>query len=137
MLMTLNCQSLLAVILHEKYACSFKVAFTFLSVFFYHFGSYIVVLLGIDRYLRIKHYSNFRRIWTTKVATILIIVMFFLVSLEALLITLSSALEKRKTVLPFYITIDSIIIGTVAFLQINTIRITNALHNESTVSASK
>ena len=95
------------------------------------------MLLGIDRYLRIKHYSNFRRIWTTKVATILIIVMFFLVSLEALLITLSSALEKRKTVLPFYITIDSIIIGTVAFLQINTIRITNALHNESTVSASK
>ena len=63
MLMTLTCQSLLAVILHEKYACSFKVAFTFLSVFFfYHFGSYIVVLLGIDRYLRIKHYSNFRRI---------------------------------------------------------------------------
>ena len=34
MLMTLTCQSLLAVILHEKYACSFKVAFTFLSVFF-------------------------------------------------------------------------------------------------------
>ena len=136
MLMTLTCQGLLAVILHEKYACWFKVAFTFLSVFFYHFGSYIVVLLGIDRYLRIKH-SNFRRIWTTKVATTLIIVMFFLASLEALLITLSSALEKRKTVLPFYITIDGIIIGTVAFLQINTIRKTNALHNESTVSTSK
>ena len=73
MLMTLTCQSLLAVILHEKYAYSFKVAFTFLSLFFYHFGSYIVVLLGIDRYLRIKHYSNFRRIWTSKVATTLII----------------------------------------------------------------
>ena len=95
------------------------------------------MLLGIDRYLRIKHYSNFRRIWTAKVATTLIIVMFFLASLEALLITLSSALEKRKTVLPFYITIDGIIIGTVAFLQINTIRKKNALHNESTVSTSK
>ena len=63
--------------------------------------------------------------------------MFLLASLEALLVTVSSALEKRKTVLSFYITIDGIIIGTVAFLQINTIRKTNALHNESTVSTSK
>ena len=63
--------------------------------------------------------------------------MFLLASLEALLVTVSSALEKRKTVLSFYITIDGSIIGTVAFLQINTIRKTNALHNESTVSTSK
>ena len=68
MLMTLTSQNLFAIILHGKYY-SFKGAFTFLSVFFYHFRSYIFVLLGVDRYLRIKHYSNFRSIWTTRVAT--------------------------------------------------------------------
>ena len=43
-----------------------------------------------------------------------IIVMFFLASLQALMIKLSSAIEKRKLVLFFYITIDGIIIGAVA-----------------------
>ena len=76
MLMTLTSQNLIAVMLHGK-NCSFKEAFTFLSVFFHYFGNYIVALLGVNRYLRIKHYFNFRSIWTTKVATPLIIVMFF------------------------------------------------------------
>ena len=94
MLMTLTSQSLLAVILPGKNACSFKGAFTFLSVlFFYNFGSYIVVLLGVDSYLRIKHYSNFRNLWTTKVATKLIILMFFAASFQALMIKLSWTLE--------------------------------------------
>ena len=136
MLMTLTSQSLLAVLLHGKY-CSFKIAFIFLSVFFYHFGSSIVALLGVDRYLRIKYYSNFRSIWTTKVAATLIIVISFLEFLQALIITLSSILEENKNILPIYITIDSIIIGTVAFLQIKSIRMSNALHNESTVSRSE
>ena len=136
MFITLTSESLLAVILHGK-CCSFKRAFTFLSVFFYHFGSYIVALLGVDCYLRIKHYFNFRSIWTMKVATTLIIVIFFLASLQALVITLSSALEERKIVVYFYITIDGIIIGTVALLQIKTIRTLNALHNGSTFSSSE
>ena len=136
MLMTLTSQSLIAVILHGKH-CLFIGAFAFRSVFLYHFGSYIVALLGVDRYLRIKHYSNFRSIWTTKVATTLIIVMFFLASLQALMITLSSTLEESKIVLSFYITIGGIMIATVAFLQINTIRTSNSLHNESTVSTAE
>ena len=135
MLMTLTSQSLLAVILHGKY-CSFKRAFTFLSVFLYHFGSYIVALLGVDRYLRIKHYFNFRSIWTTKVATTLIVVMFSLASLQALMITLSSAIEERKIVMYFYTSIGGIIIGPVAFLQIKTIRTTNVLHDESILRTS-
>ena len=136
MLMTLTSQSLLAVMLHGKY-CSFKGDFVFLSVFFYHFGSYIVALLGVDRYFRIKHYSNFRSIWTTKVTTKLITVMLFLASLQALIITLSSTLEESRIVLSFYITIDGIMIGTVAFLQINTIRTSNTLHNGSSVNSSE
>ena len=115
MLTTLTSQSLLAVMLHGKY-CSFKGAFVFLSVCFYHFGSYIVALLGVDRYLRIKHYSNFKSIWATKVTTTFITVMLLLASLQALMITLSSTLEESRIVLPFYITIDGIMIGTVAFL---------------------
>ena len=134
-LITLTSQCLLAVILHTKY-CSFKVAFIFLSVLFYNFGSYIVAFLGVDSYLGIKYYSNFRSIWTTKVATTLIIVMFFLIYLQALMITLSSTLEESKIVLSFYVKIDGITIGMVAFLQINTIQTSNALHNESAVSIS-
>lgn len=116
-LITLTSQCLLAVILHTKY-CSFKVAFIFLSVLFYNFGSYIVAFLGVDSYHRIKYYSNFRSIWTTKVATTLIIVMFFLIYLQALMITLSSTLEESKIVLSFYVTIDGITIGMVPFLKL-------------------
>ena len=117
MLMTLTSQSLLAVMLHGKY-CSFKDAFVILSVFFYHFGRYIVALLGVDCYLRIKHYSSFRSIWTTKVTTKLITVMLFLAFLQALMITLSSTLEENRIVLSFYITIDGIMIDTVAFSKL-------------------
>ena len=131
MLMTLTSQSLLAMILHEK-SC-----WTFLSVFFYHFGSYIVALLGVDRYIRIKHYSNFRNILTTKVATILIIAIFFLASLQASMITLSSKLQEYKISLSLYIAVDGIIVVLVAFLQRNTIQTSNALHSEATVSNSE
>ena len=131
MLMTLTSQSLLAMILHEK-SCS-----TFLSVFFYHFGSYIVALLGVDRYIRVKHYSNFRNILTTKVATILIIAIFFLASLHASMITLSSKLQEYKISLSLYIAVDGIIVVLVAFLQINTIQTSNALHSEAAVSNSE
>ena len=45
--------------------------------------------------------------------------------------------RKNKIVLPPSTTIDGIMIGAVAFLQINTIRRSNALHNESKVSSSE
>ena len=53
------------------------------------------------------------------------------------MITLSSKLQEYKISLSLYIAIDGIIVGSVAFLQVNTIQASNALHSESTVSNSE
>ena len=47
-------------------------AFIFVSVFAVHLPVYIVAIIGVDRYVRIKHYASFKTIWTTKVAISLI-----------------------------------------------------------------
>ena len=40
--------------------CSIDVAFTFVATFLSHMSNYIVSILGVDRYFRIKHYATFR-----------------------------------------------------------------------------
>ena len=58
-------------------------------------------------------------------------------SLQASMITLSSKLQEYKISLSLYIAVDGIIVVLVAFLQINTIQTSNALHSEATVSNSE
>ena len=92
-----------------------------------------MALTGVDRYLRNKHYGDFRNFWTTRVVLKFIFAAIFLALVQAVLVLTATVLGKERINTPIYITIDVVVIGLIKFLQIKTIRTTNTLHNESAV----
>ena len=72
-------------------------------------------------------------IWTTKKVLKLTLVLLFIAFFQAVIITAGLLLEREQFVMPFYITVDVIVIGTITLLEILTIRTSNAMHNESTI----
>ena len=93
-------------------------------------------MIGLDRYLRIKHYRNFRTIGTMTFVLKLFCVAVFFALIQAVLVLIGFALRKRHIVTPLYIAIDGVVIVLITLLQIQTIRTSNALHNESTAVTS-
>ena len=53
-------------------SCLITHAFIFVSVLAVHLSVYMISIIGVDRYLRIKHYASFKATWTTKVLISLI-----------------------------------------------------------------
>ena len=47
-------------------SCELLLVQIFFSVFLTHVSIYTIAIIGIDRYVRIKHYKNFNTIWTKK-----------------------------------------------------------------------
>ena len=109
----------------------------FLSVFLSHLSNYIIAIIGVDRYFRIKHYANFKTWWTTKAVLKLMCTAFCLALFKGFLITTGLFLGEKFVVLSIYMTLDGIIICTIIVLQIKTIWTSNAVHNESTLTASQ
>ena len=64
--------------------CSVNDASRFLSVFLSHLSNYTIVIMGVDRYLRIKHFVNFKIMWTSRVVLKLIFLAFCIALLKAL-----------------------------------------------------
>ena len=114
--------------------CLVTTAFLFVTVFLTHLSGYTVVIIGIDRYMRIKYFVNFKVIWTTKVVLTLSCIGCLLALIQAMMTTISWLLNKREVVKHVYMTLDSIIIVLIVVLQLQTIRISNAQHNQSTIS---
>ena len=90
-----------------------------------------------DRYLRIKHYGDFKNFWTTRVVFKFTFAAIFLALLQAVLVLTATVLGKEHISTPIYITVDVVVIVLITFLQIKTIRTTSTLHNESTAVASE
>ena len=116
--------------------CSIDVAFTFVATFLSHMSNYIISILGVDRYFRIKHYATFRAMWTTKFVSELMCMVFFHALIQAVTITTGTLLGREYIAMSIYIVIDGFVIGTITFLQIKTIKTSNALQNQSTIVAS-
>ena len=83
---------------------------------------YSIAIIGIDRYLRIKKYANFKELWTTKVVLIVLSIAFFLALTQAQFPCL--VIGKADTVIPIYFGIDLILYFT------------NTLHSEFTIVTS-
>ena len=115
-------------------SCSVNIASVFASVFLAHLSGYTIAIIGIDRYIRIKYYSKFKTIWTTRVVLVLFYVECILALFQALIMTIDSSLNKEQVIAPVYISMDSIVLATIILLQLQTIRTSNALYNESTIS---
>ena len=121
---------------HEK-SCLLMDIHVFIAVFLVHLSMYTVAIMGIDRYLRIKHYANFKAIWTKRVVLVFISAEIFLALLQAIMTLIGLLAEKEHIVVPVYYTIDGSIISGIVFLQILTMRTSNAVCNESRITASR
>ena len=135
LLLALFCQSLLNALFYVTH-CSVVEAYAFFSVFLLHTSGYTIAIIGVDRYLRIRYYAIINTIWTTKKVLKLTLILFFLALFQATMITAGLLLGKKQFVMPFYITVDVIVMGTIILLQVLTIRTSNALYNESTLVTS-
>ena len=128
-------QNLLTTILYEK-NCLLVDTFTFITLFFVHLSMYTIIIIGIDRYLRIKHFANFKALWTSRTVTVFICVGVFLALLQAIMTLTGLLLEKEYIVIPVYSAIDGSIISGIIFLQLLTMRTSSAVYNESRITAS-
>ena len=77
-------QNLFTPLLYEE-NCLVSSISQFLSVFFTHLSGYSIAIIGIDRYVRIKFYANFKAIWSRKVVSTSISVAFFLALFQAVM----------------------------------------------------
>ena len=136
LLLALFCQSLLTALFYATH-CSFVEVYAFFSVFLLHTSGYTIAMIGVDRYLRIRFYAIFKTIWTTKKVLKLTLILFGLALFQAVIIAAGLLLGKEQFVMPFYITVDAIVIGTIILLQILTIQTSNAVHKESTIVTSE
>ena len=102
--------------------CSLHVASLISKAFLLHLSMYVVAVISIDRYVRIKYYANFKRIWTT------------LALFQALIVTVAFILRKPRIGKLVYAAMDCMIIGVIFWLQIQTIWTSNAINSELTIS---
>ena len=109
--------------------CLFATLFLFVTVFLTHMSGYLIAIIGIDRYFRVKYFVNFKTIWTTRVVLVLSRIGFFLALIQALMITIGALLKKGEVTGPIYIAVDITIIVFLILLQLHTIRRSNALDN--------
>ena len=115
--------------------CLVATACLFVSVFLTHVSGYTIAIIGIDRYIRIKYFVNFKAIWTTRVVLTLSCAGCFFALIQAIMITIGLLLKKGEVAKRINIAVDSTIIASIILLQLQTIKTSNAVHNESTVSA--
>ena len=83
---------------------------------------YTIAIIGIDRYLRIKHFENFKALWTTKVVSVFISIEVFLAFVQAMMTLIGLLSGKEYIAVPVYYTIDGLIISRKIFLQVLTMR---------------
>ena len=115
--------------------CLVATACLFVSVFLTHVSGYTIVIIGIDRYIRIKHFVNFKAIWTTRFALTLSCIGCIFALIQVLMITIGLLLNKDEVAKRIYIAIDSTIIALMILLQLQTIKTSKALHHKSVISA--
>ena len=95
-----------------------------------------IAIIGIDRYIRVKHYANFKALWTTRVVLTLILIEASLSLLQTIMILIGFSSRIEYITIPVYFAIDGVIISGIVFLQILTMRTSNAIFHKSKITAS-
>ena len=117
--------------------CLFAHASIFVLVFAVHLSIYTISIIGVDCYLRIKHYTSFKVIWTTKVVISLISIATIFALFQAVMTTIGLLSDQKLITETIYIAADSIILGMIIFLEILTVRTSNSIHKESQITTSE
>ena len=136
LLIAIFVQNLVTAMLYVR-NCVLLLVQIFFSIFLTHVSMYTIAIIGIDRYVRIKHYVNFKTIWTKKVVFALIFTGCFLALFQAAMVTIGYLVGDLSIATLIYIAMDSIVLVIIIFLQVQTIRTSNAIHNESRIIAAE
>ena len=129
-------QNLFTALSYEK-NCLLMEIVLFVNAFLMHLSGYMIAIIGVDHYLRIKYYVKFRTIWSTKIVLIFIFSGSFLAFFQAVMITVGLVLELDRFVVPIYVTMDVAVLGMIIILQVKTIRTSRDVQNMSTVATSE
>ena len=121
-------QNLFTAVFYKR-SCLFEAACRFTSIFIVHVSFYATAIIGIDRFIRIKYFANFKTIWTRKVVLTLMCIGVFLALLLGVIAELSLIFLTLR--MAFIVSIIMI------FLQIKTIKASNNVHGNSTVTAAE
>ena len=116
--------------------CLLQKILRFFSLFLTHFSCYIIAILGIDRYIRIKYFTKFKTIWTKKVVLTLMCIAFCHALQLAVMAVIDSIMNSRVSFI-LYIAIEGIIAVIIVFLQIKTITISNKICATSNISTAE
>ena len=136
LMMGLLVQNLNTVVLYER-NCILMYTHAFVAGFIVHLSIYTIAIIGIDRYIRIKHFVNFKTLWTTRVLLTLIFIAVFLSLLQAIMILVGFLSGIEYITIPVYFGVDGVIISGIIYLQILTMRTSSAVFNESRITASE
>ena len=128
-------QNLLTIALYGN-NCLFETAYRIISELLFHISMYLIAIIGIDRYLRIKYYMTFKVIWTPRVVSILISIGFAIAISQAIVANLGFLIGREHMAIIIYYATDVLILSAIIFLQILTIRTSNAVCNVSPVVTS-
>ena len=134
LLIALLAQSLFLAVIYGT-NCYPEIAFHFFSAFLLHLCGYTIIVIGVDRYVRIRYYSNYKTILTTRFILILISVTSALALAQGIVNVYSLLANKEKLVKPIFFIIDGIAISFGSVLQLRTIRSSNAVRDLSSLDA--
>ena len=87
LLIAIFVQNLLTALLYVI-NCSLLLVQIFFSVFLTHLSMYTIAIIGVDRYVRVKYYVNFKTIWTKKVVFTLIFTGCFPALFQAVMVAI-------------------------------------------------
>ena len=105
--------------LFSQYVSIAKAVFTYFH-FLVHSSIYTIAAIGIDLYIKIKHYGHFRALQTTRVVIFLILMEFFVTLCLTARIAITFLSRRESNGLPNYIAIASLIFKEVILLQVST-----------------
>ena len=94
-------QNLKTTILYEK-NCLIMDTYTFVTVILVHLSMYIIAILGVDRYVRIKQFVKFNFLWISRVTIAFISIEIFLSLLQAIMVLIG--LVQSKNILLYLFT---------------------------------
>lgn len=101
------------------------------------FSGCTIAIIGVESYLKIKHYVKFKIMWTKQVASKLMFLSFLISLFQAVMIITGVLITITRIIVSIYIALDTVIVGIIVYLQIKTIRTSRATLDHSTVVTSE
>ena len=107
------------------------------SIFFTNVSGYTIGIMGVDRFIRIKFYTNVRGIVTTKFILISVSMALLAALINAVAVPVGILLKKEPIFTRISLTMGFTVVSIVVFLQLLVRRTSNAVHGEFTFNVSK